>query len=138
MAKVINSETKLTDVSFHTEKNKDGSVKQCFMSLTYVCEDDHYITETHIPKVEIPLDTDDCRVDVDRVPDYYGRFSAEICTLRGLDEHGTPFKLRMHEKDGCCYTTQIIKEKTVKMTVEEIEKKLGYSIEIVSNKKKGD
>lgn len=138
-----NNKTVLVDVKFNVDRDeKTGNITGCYASLTYTHENDHRIEETHIPKVQIPIPIDNLSIDIER-PDcdfahpltrdsfnYYTK-----CSINGFVD-GVPSRMKVIYTDGIFYREKIIKEKSVKMTVEEIEKKLGYSIEIVSDKKK--
>ena len=133
MATLNKGKTTLKDVEFSVDRDKNGNVTNCYMALTYVFEDDHKIEEIHIPQVQIPISIDECNIEHEYLTDPYSVFKKFYITGH---IHGDRFRLRIYPENDVHYETRIIKEKSVKMTVEEIEKKLGYSIEIVSDKKK--
>ena len=94
--------------------------------------------ETEHRKVEITIPRIDLLVDTRRIPTinhayiqnsaYSGRFNDYT-----IDIFGTTLPLR-RDKAGNAYYEKVIEEYPRKMTIEELEKKLGYKIELVSGK----
>lgn len=99
-----------------------------YIDVTYICEDDHVIEEVNIPKMRIPLEqwTGDVDIEYSGSPSNPPTYRARLGNL-SLPLSGNAFDMP--------YTEKIIKEKATEMTIEEIEKKLGYRVKIVSNKK---
>lgn len=104
-----------------------------YLRLMYQYEDGYGIHELTIPQVEFPFGN---RLNLKYI---YGanparrRVSIRLCT------EGDVANVYLHDTksdDGSVYyVDKIIKHKPKKMTIEEIEQKLGYKIEIVSGKK---
>ena len=109
---------------------QDGSR---YLKLVYEYEDGYGIHELTIPQVEFPFGN---RLDLTCICENnpaLQRLSIHLCTVGDLANvylHDT----KSH--DGLVYyTDKIIKRKPKKMTVEEIERELGYKVEIVSSRK---
>ena len=93
-----------------------------YLEAIYIHEDDAGIYETVVPKISLPV---------------YGGMPMFVSEIghRSIHKIDLGFgELTVCEKDGIACTTKTIEEKTQKMTISEIEKKLGYKIEIVSEK----
>ena len=109
---------------------QDGSR---YLKLVYEYEDDNGIHELTIPQVEFPFGN---RLNLKHI---YGANPAPIRVSIRLCTEGDVANVFLYDTktdDGFTYyTDKIIKYKPKKMTVEEIEQKLGYKIEIVSSKK---
>ena len=109
---------------------QDGSR---YLKLVYEYEDSYGIHELTIPQVEFPFDN---RLDLIYICENnhaLRRLSIRLCT------EGDVTNVYLHDTksyDGLVYyTDKIIKHKPKKMTLEEIERELGYKVEIVSNGK---
>ena len=107
---------RLTNVETVMEK---GNI---FLDVTYEFENFRGVHECRFPRVLVPLYKED------------GDFVLTACA-DGEHEHMidigyglTPF---YEDENGRCFIDKIIKPATRKMSVEEIEKELGYPIEIV-------
>lgn len=100
---------------------------QFYVSLVYIIEDDTQIRKVVIPRAKLPINRGVCP-DIDKEhssildlnPTYFINAGYGSCIMP-LDKH-----------DGYYYTVELLKEKPRKMTVPEIEKALGYKVEIVS------
>lgn len=104
-----------------------------YLKLVYQYEDKDGIHELTIPQVEFPFGN---RLNLKHIYETnpaLRRLSIRLCT------DGDIANVYLHDTksdDGIVYyLDKIIKYKPKKMTIEEIEKKLGYKIEIVSSKK---
>ena len=104
-----------------------------YLKLVYQYEDTDGIHELTIPQVEFPFGN---RLNLKHIYETnpaLRRVSIRLCT------DGDIANVYLHDTksdDGMVYyLDKIIKYKPKKMTIEEIEKKLGYKIEIVSRKK---
>lgn len=103
---------------------EDG--KSYFLDVTYEYENKYGVYELNIPKVHLPIMTD-------QLP-FYKRscysivFDPEVTVDLGFGELDV---LKDH-KSGVTHKITEIKKKTQKMTVAEIEAALGYKVEIVS------
>lgn len=108
-----------------------------YINATYFYEDDRYKKEINIPKIHIPLEQFEGDVDMTysdtpfrRNPclvEYQARFGNLIMPLELAD-------VGLKGQEPVPYTEKIIEEKTQEMTIDEIEKKLGYKIKIVNKK----
>lgn len=104
-----------------------------YLKLVYEYEDSYGIHELTIPQVEFPFGN---RLGLKYICENnpaLQRLSVRLCT------EGDVANVYLHDSksyDGLVYyTDKIIKRKPKKMTIEEIEQKLGYKVEIVSSKK---
>ena len=109
---------------------QDGSR---YLKLVYEYEDGYGIHELTVPQVEFPFGNRLSLTHVCENNPELQRLSIRLCTVGDLANvylHDT----KSH--DGLVYyTDKIIKHQPKKMTIEEIEQKLGYKVEIVSSKK---
>lgn len=106
--------------------NKDD--RGYYLSATYRVEDNHTIREIDIPKIRLNLDDKRFRIEIENDP--------FLCHRVGRVDLGfgeLPIDWDMN-KDGQAYlfTEKILEEKYTEMTMDEIEKKLGYKVKIVS------
>lgn len=102
-----------------------------YMSLTYEIEDEHVIKEIHIPKIAT------------WIPTGGEPFINHLTTSNHGDVYDVKLDIGPMEYQiikGGVYDTylteKILYEKPTEMTLEEIEKKLGYKIKIVSEKER--
>lgn len=109
---------------------QDGSR---YLKLVYEYEDGYGIHELTIPQVEFPFGN---RLNLTYICENnpaLQRLSIHLCT------EGDVASVYLHNSksyDGLVYyTDKIIKRKPKKMTIEEIERELGYKVEIVSSRK---
>ena len=104
-----------------------------YLQLVYQYEDDVGIHELTIPQVEFPFRNRLNFKHTHETNPALKKVSIRLCT------NGDIVNVYLHDTksdDGMVYyLDKIIKYKPKKMTIEEIEKKLGYKIEIVSRKK---
>lgn len=118
----------LKSLELYTEEHR--GIKSYLMKAVYEC-----ISNTK--KVELTIPRIDLCIDPHRLPN----ISSEITTFTNtslsqnkfIDIFGSSLPLR-HDKYGNVYYEKIIEEYSQKMTMEELEKKLGYKIELVSKK----
>lgn len=117
------NEYKLIDASL--VEDADG---RHYLDLTYEYEDQYRISKVHFPMVRLPIE----RVRYINSSCSYWDREHSVEFGNGLELSLSKYK----DIDGneYVYKAEVIKEKTQKMTVAEIEKKLGYKIEIVSEK----
>ena len=97
-----------------------------YLKLLYVVENSKEIYTVTVPKAELPITTDMLVIERDSNHPHEGSAAqpAWIDLERGY--------LTLHPDKSFRKTIRkVIKTKTRKMTVAEIEKELGYSIEIV-------
>ena len=109
---------------------QDGSR---YLKLVYEYEDGYGIHELIVPQVEFPFGN---RLNLKHIYEAnpaLRRLSIRLCTEGDI---ANVFLYDTKTDDGFVYyTDKIIKRKPKKMTIEEIEQKLGYKIEIVSSQK---
>lgn len=109
-----------------------------YMRLIYGYEDEKGKHEVVFPKVKLPVSTD-C-VPIPASSDYgscFGLFHSGGCHIAGLDEiplyedtwHGAAIR---GVKDAACAFDIVTDPAVQELTVEEIEKRLGYKVKIVS------
>lgn len=99
---------------------------QYFLDVTYIQEDDRCVRRIHIPKVEFPI-----------VKGQITQYTHSNATTGLPDTYLVLPKQSfgiLPKDDNVLYTSEIIEEKIYKMTVSEIESKLGYKIQIISEK----
>lgn len=90
-----------------------------FMSLVYTYDDKDGGHEVTFPKVQFPFPTQN-------LP------SINYYNCATIDALSYP---ELFFKDGNCYINELVKPKLHFMTLEEIEKALGYPVRIVSERK---
>ena len=104
-----------------------------YLRLVYEYEDERGLHELTIPQVEFPFGN---RLDLKHIYENnpaLRRVSIRLCTEGDV---ANVYLYDTKSYDGLAYyVDKIIKCKPKKMTVEEIEQKLGYKIEIVSSGK---
>lgn len=112
---------KLKDLKL--EKNDYGVY---FLNATYEYENKSGIYELNIPHIELP-------VHPNKLPD----FDISLCfggSETRVDLGFGMLQAVLDRKSDKTYTIKEIKKKTQKMTLSEIEAKLGHKIELISEK----
>ena len=116
-----------------------------YLSMTYVLENDKYVKRYVVPRIDLGINTRTCVPELTRevgghldtptigeLGRYYRPLEDVVrfrCGLRTFDVgYGKINGMNVKFKE------QLIEEKTQKLTISEIEKKLGYKIEIVAEK----
>ena len=112
------------------EEDHDG-IKSYLAKVVIEAENEHQKVEITIPRIDLLVNTS-------RIPTinhayiqnsaYSGRFNDYT-----IDIFGTTLPLRRDEAGNVCYE-KVIEEYPQKMSLAEVEKKLGYKIELVSDK----
>ena len=109
---------------------QDGSR---YLKLVYEYEDSYGIHELTIPQVEFPFGNRLNLIHIYENNPALRRVSIRLCTEGDVT---SVYLYDTKSDDGLVYyVDKIIKRKPKKMTIEEIEQKLGYKVEIVSSKK---
>ena len=109
---------------------QDGSR---YLKLVYEYEDGYGIHELTIPQVEFPFGNRLNLIHIYENNPALQRLSVRLCTEGDVT---SVYLYDTKSYDGLVYyTDKIIKRKPKKMTIEEIERKLGYKVEIVSSRK---
>lgn len=129
------------------EINMDDLRKKCFLKdaqiyiqddtrylkLVYEYEDSYGIHELTIPQVEFPFGNRLGLTYICENNPELQRLSIRLCTV---GDFANVYLYDTKSNDGLAYyTDKIIKRKPKKMTIEEIERELGYKVEIVSSRK---
>lgn len=116
---------------------KDKATDEWYMHITYIIDNDRQTVEIDAPRVYVPLkhssiERKDCKNSMVGIVD-------EGFVIYCRDPYDTQFTIMPSpDESRNLITTKVIKEKTQKMTISEIEEKLGYKIEIVSEKDSED
>lgn len=104
-----------------------------YLKLVYEYEDSFGIHELTIPQVEFPFGNRLNLIHIYENNPIWQGLSIRLCT------EGDVTNVYLHDTksdDGVVYyTDKIIKRKPKKMTLEEIERELGYKVEITSSRK---
>lgn len=109
---------------------QDGSR---YLKLVYEYEDSYGIHELTVPQVEFPFGNRLGLTYICENNPELQRLAIHLCTV---GDFANVYLYDTKSNDGLVYyVDKIIKHKPKKMTIEEIEQKLGYKIEIVSSKK---
>lgn len=114
----------------------DPDHKEYFLRAKYETEDEHRVTEHIIPHIVLPV-TDSFEVVADTFSTWVkGDFTCNIGFGElQLREAYVYIPSDSNPVSKACYASRVIEEKTQEMTIEEIEKKLGYKIKIVGSDK---
>ena len=108
-----------------------NGIKSYLAKIVIEAETEHRKVEITIPRIDLLIDTSRVpRIDREFLLNspYFGRPGDYT-----IDIFGTTLPLR-RDKAGNVYYEKVIEEYPHKMTIEELEKKLGYKIELVSGK----
>ena len=113
--------------NFELKKDERGY----YLTAKYRVEDQHSIREVDIPKIRLNLNKE--VVSIKTMHDPFGCHRVAHIDL-GFGELPLDWDVN---KDGQSYlfTEKILEEKYTEMTMDEIEKKLGYKVKIVNKKK---
>ena len=104
----------------------DPDHKEYYLKAKYEIEDDYRVTEHIFPHIVLPITNDFMVIGGDTL---YCGFGALGLRSDKAYIPGTDGKIIESP-----HIIRIIEEKTQEMTIEEIEKKLGYKIKIVGDK----
>lgn len=108
-----------------------------FLKLKYLVENDDEILELEIPKAQIHLDSIPIVTCYDNnCPSYGSLYLDRIYDLTLGTNSFTLYPGETSQSNHCYYTEKRTPKKPKKMTIEEIERKLGYKIAIVSEEEK--
>ena len=99
-----------------------------YLRAEYEEEDDYRLRKYTIPKILLPLGSN---ITVNHISEPVGRLAWRE---RNSIDFGFGELDIFKCDDGYYYKCETIKEYPQKMTLEEIEKKLGYKVELVSGK----
>jgi hypothetical protein len=125
MSKLKHSELK----SLKLKRDKDG---RYYLRAVYEMEDNYRRTELIIPKILLPVSSyPTIKTDCDPYFALHPHATANI----GFGAMDLGKGIAYPDVAECCYAEKILEEKTQTMTLAEIEKKLGYKINLVSEEK---
>ena len=118
----MSNKSYLKDLQLH--KKEDEKCVEYYLSAVYHDENDAGIWEIIIPHIVLPLYSD--HISVSHNPCLWKENTVDL----GFGD--LPMLL---DENGHMYYQKLIKEKIHDLTLSEIEKKLGYKVRIVSEKK---
>lgn len=117
-----NDNVKLQSLELYSEMVNDMGDIQYFLKAVYEHETPYRKERLTIPKIYLPVRQKE--VVVKHSCGIYDEVTADI----GFGD------LKVCRKDKVAYTVEVLEEYPQKMTLEEIEKKFGHKIELVSSK----
>lgn len=118
-----NDKERLTLAELYKEKDKYG-VEHLYMKAVYE-------KETKYGKYEIAFPRINMNFPLNSMPIIRHEESISIPPAICINTGENQYRLEPVEGD-ICYTEKVLEEYPQKMTLEEIERKLGYKIEVVS------
>ena len=113
--------TPIKDIQLYKENNK------YYLSVLVEYEDERGIYEISIPKIEFPVGQN-CIIEKTTENRNY-----KPCTTVSLDFGLGELYAEPFDDSGHYYTINCVEEKVHKMTLADIEKELGYKIELKEN-----
>lgn len=119
------SKYELKDLQLHKETINDNA-EVYYLSAIYEYEDDCAVHEVVIPRIILPINDP----IIKRSHTRYTYSSSDNTIDIGFGD----LTMAWDESLGYIYYDKIIEEKVYDMTLEEIEKKLGYKVRVVSEK----
>lgn len=114
----------LTDLKFCQDE------RGYYMAAKFKVEDKHTIKELDVPKIRLRIKPDRVYLRAETCP-YTYRTDVWIDLGFGC----LPLEYVDHDGLNVMYTEKVLQEKYTEMTMDEIEKKLGYKVKIVNKKK---
>lgn len=117
------SKTKLVSLTLHENKN---DCPRYYLQAVYEVEDERGLHKLTIPRIALPVTNGGPTITIES-----GHFGDEVATIDiGFGE------VLLYKHEGAYAVTELLEEKVHDMTVEDIEKKLGYKVRVVSDNKK--
>lgn len=132
---VVEKEKEMNEINLTNVKLKKDE-RGCYLRLKYIQETDNAINEIIIPKFRLPIRTDDLIIRNEGYHEGYLDTSIEANIGFGYFPLGEGVTEHSYGKK-VCYSVKELEKKVHKMTVADIEKELGYKIEIVSEESEG-
>lgn len=115
--------TKLVSLTLHEDKN---GYPRYYLQAVYEVENECGVHKVTFPRIVLPVVNSFPIITIEQ-----SHFFDEIATIDiGFGE------LPMHKDEGSYAVAELLKEKVHDMTIEDIEKELGYKIRVVSDDKK--
>lgn len=116
------NDLKLKDLQLYKEDDK------YYLSAIFDQEDEVGFYEISVPKILLPI-IPNCSIDVDVSATVFGVLYNRVTVDLGVVRlYAEPFDNKRN-----FYTKKLISEKVHEMTLEEIEKELGYKIKLKEN-----
>lgn len=117
------NDLKLKDLQLYKENDK------YYLAAVFDQEDEAGFYEISVPKILLPI-APNCSIDIDVGTTLFGVILNDIVTVDfGIVRlYAEPF-----DNERNFYTQKLISEKTHEMTLEEIERELGYKIKLKEN-----
>lgn len=113
---------KLKDLQLYKEDDK------YYLSAIFDQEDETGLYELSVPKILFPI-APNCSMDIDVGTTIFGASYDYVAVDFGVVRlYAEPI-----DNEGNLYTKKLISEKAHEMTLEEIEKELGYKIKLKEN-----
>lgn len=128
MAKLLQKETDKLESAELWRDEKDGNY---YLRLEYLCETESEIFKIIFPKVGVGIPLCGSRLR------YRVRNEMDVVDCKMLFNTPDAWHYLFPDEDGNVYYEEIISKKTHELTLEDIEKKLGYKVKIVSDEDKG-
>ena len=104
--------------------------EQYYLRLDFDYEDDYGFYKGHIDRIKFDFYLDHIEVKGDIIQ------NAQVKFYKPSEGYNNPISFDiLADSKGNLFTVELVKEKTYEMTIEEIEKKLGHKVKIVSKSK---
>ncbi len=105
----------LTELSFHSD--------ECgyYLTAKYRVEDEHSVSELNFPKIRLRIN-----------PNYVAIRQEGDMWLETAVDIGFGYARLEPDSNNVYFTATVLEEKVQEMTMDEIEKKLGYKVKIVN------
>lgn len=115
---------KLKDLQLYKELND-----KYYLSAVFEQEDETGFYEISVPKIDLEIDASGCYIKEDKQYVVGQLFHTVTVDFGGIELNARP-----SWEDKSFYNKKLISEKIHEMTLEEIEKELGYKIKLKENK----
>lgn len=111
---------KLKDLQLYKELND-----KYYLSAVFDQEDETGFYEISVPKIDLEINASECYIKEDKTYIFSQPFHTVTVDFGGIELNARP-----SWEDKSFYNKKLISEKRREMTLEEIEKELGYKIKI--------
>ena len=116
------NDLELKDLQLYKENDK------YYLSAIFNQEDEAGFYEISVPKILLPI-APNCSIDIDVGTTIFGVLYNTVAVDFGIVRlYAKPF-----DSSKSLYTQKLISEKAHEMTLEEIEKELGYKVKLKEN-----
>lgn len=121
----------LTNLELYKDKNECG-YEGYYLKAEYLIEEEYRTVKLTIPKIYLPINEENLVININHGCCYDSYIQPETTVDLGFGELHLD---KVKDQDVTYYYKyEVIDERAEKMTLEEIEKKLGHKIELVSKK----